>query len=160
GDGGLATSAVLIGPAGLAVDGNGNLFIADSYNNRVRKVGPDGVITTIAGNGAMGFSGDGGSALNAQLQFPIGVALDGAGNLLVLHFGYARVRKVSANGTITTVAGGNGSGFFGDGGPATSAGFTNPFALAMDSANNLYIADTGSNRIRKVSPDGTIVTAV
>jgi uncharacterized protein (TIGR03437 family) len=157
GDGGPATKATLIGPAGLAVDGAGNLFIADSYNNRVRMVGPDGIITTIAGSGAAGFSGDGASALNAQLSFPIGVALDATGNLLILQLG--RVRKVSADGTITTIAGNSNAGFSGDGGPAISAGFRNPFAIATDSANNVYIADTGNNRVRKISPDGTIVTA-
>src|SRR6185295_10157873 len=99
GDGGPATKAVLAGPAGIAVDGSGNLFIADSFNNRVRKVSPDGSITTVAGNGANGFSGDGGSALDAQIAFPIGLVLDGAGNLFVLQLGYTRIREISANGT-------------------------------------------------------------
>jgi sugar lactone lactonase YvrE len=160
GDGGPATTAVLLGPAGLAVDGNGSLFIADSLNNRVHKVTPDGVITTIAGSGAGGanaFSGDGGSALNAQLSFPIGVALDGVGNLLILQIA-GRVRRVSADGTISTIVGSKSPGLSGDGGPATSAGFTNPFAITTDSSNNVYIADTANNRIRKIAPDGTIIT--
>jgi uncharacterized protein (TIGR03437 family) len=158
GDGGPATSAVLVGPAGLAVDDEGNLFIADSYNNRVRKVAPDGTITTLAGNGTPGFSGDGGSATEAQLGFPIGVALDGAGNLSVLQLQWARVREISPGGTIRTVAGGQSPGFSGDGGPATSAAFANPFAIATDPAGNLYIADTANNRIRRVSPSGIILT--
>ncbi len=160
GDGGPATSADLVGPAGLAADGNGNLFIADLYNNRVRKVSPDGIITTVAGNGtASGFSGDGGPAVAAQISGPIGVAVDGAGNLLVLQLAYGgRVRVVSADGTIRTVAGGGTFGLSGDGGPATSAGLANPFAMALDAAGNLYIADTANYRIRKISQNGTIAT--
>lgn len=160
GDGGPATSAALVGPAGLVVDGNGNLFIADLYNNRVRKVSPDGIITTVAGNGtASGFSGDGGPAVNAQISGPIGVAVDGAGNLLVLQFYYGgRVLEVSADGTIRSVAGSGTFGFSGDGGPATSAGLANPFAIALDAAGNLYIADTANYRIRKISQNGVITT--
>jgi uncharacterized protein (TIGR03437 family) len=157
GDGGPATKAILAGPAGIALDAEGSLFIADSFNNRIRKVSSDGFIATVAGNGAGGLSGDGGSALDAQINFPIGVAVDDKGNLFVGQF--VGVREVAANGTITTIAGGKSSGFSGDGGPATSASFANAFAIARDSTGNLYIADTANNRIRKISPEGIIVTA-
>ena len=160
GDGGPATGAALVGPAGLAVDASGNLFIADLYNNRVRKVSPDGVITTVAGNGAAyNSSGDGGPAVDAQVASPIGVAVDGAGNLFVLQLGYSgRVREVSPDGTISTVAGSGLFGLSGDGGPATGAALANPFAMAFDAAGNLYIADAANYRIRKISQSGIITT--
>ena len=148
GDNGPATGAQLTA-AGLAVDSAGNLYIADSYNSRIRKVS-NGVITTVVGNGTFAFGGDNGPATSAQLQAE-GVAVDSAGNLYVI--GGPRVRKVS-NGVITTVAGG-GFSLGGDNGPATSAQFNSPGALAVDSANGLYIAD--GYRVRKVS-NGVIAT--
>ena len=164
GDGGPASSATLNFPSGVAVDSDGNLYIADTYNNRVRKVS-GGTITTVAGNGNQGFSGDGGPAVSAALSHPQAVAVDPTGNLYISDTGNIRVRRVS-NGTITTVAGngtvtqsaGNGSpGFNGDGGPATDASFGDPTGLATDSAGNFYIADYTDHRIRKVS-NGTITT--
>jgi uncharacterized protein (TIGR03437 family) len=157
GDGGTATSALLSAPAGVAVDGAGNLFIADSSNNRIRAVSPDGTITTVAGNGSIGQSGDGGPATGAQLNWPLGVAVDGIGNLFIADTGNHRIRTASPNGAIITVAGNGTQGFSGDGGPAVSAQLNYPLSVAVDGAGNLFIAD-GSNRIRKVSPDGIITT--
>jgi uncharacterized protein (TIGR03437 family) len=160
GDNGPATSAQLSYPSGVAADSAGNLYIADQGNNRIRKVS-SGVITTVAGNGTQGFSGDNGPAANAQLYGPEDVTVDSAGNLYITDFGNSRIRKVS-NGVITTVAGsgatgfGNG-GFSGDNGPATNAQLNGPGGVAVDSAGNLYIADGGNSRIRKVS-NGVITT--
>jgi len=153
GDNGPAASAQLLNPQGLALDSAGNLYIADTSNNRVRKVS-NGVITTVAGNGTPGFSGDNGPATSAQLHGPYGVALDPAGNLYITDLGNDRIRKVS-NGVITTVAGNGTQGLSGDNGPATSAQLITPGGLAADSAGNLYIADY--YRIRKVS-NGVITT--
>src|ERR1035437_6563051 len=153
GDNGPPTIAQLNGPSGVAVDAAGSLYIADTYNHLVRKVS-NGVITTVAGNGTQGFSGDNGPATSAQLGFPEGLAVDSAGSLYIADQENNRIRKVS-NGVITTVAGGGTSGL-GDNGPATSAQLT-PSGVAADSAGNLYIADTGNIRIRKVS-NGVITT--
>ena len=151
GDGGPATSAQLHYPEGLAVDRDGNLYIADNGNNRVRRVTPDGIITTIAGGGQ---SGDGGPAVNARVN-PYSLAVDNAGNLFVRDIG--RIRKVTPTGIITTVAGTGIPGFSGDGGPATSARLAGG-GIAADSAGNLFIADQGNHRLRKVSADGIITT--
>ena len=155
GDNGPATSAQLSAPIGVAVDSAGNLYIADSSNDRIRKV-TNGVITTVAGNGTLGFSGDNGPAISATLNAPNGVAVDSAGNLYINDCGNYRIRKVT-NGVITTVAGNGTLGFSGDNGPATSAQLNSPSGVAVDSAGNLYIADFGNNRIRKVS-NGVIAT--
>ncbi len=158
GDGGPATLAQLHDPSGITVDGAGNVFIADYGNNRVRKVTPNGVISTIAGNGTQGFSGDGGPAASAQLYYPWGVAVDAAGNLFIGDWGNSRVRKVTPGGVISTVAGNGAEGFSGDGGPAASAQLRHPYGVALDGAGNLLIADCGNNRVRKMTPDGVIST--
>jgi uncharacterized protein (TIGR03437 family) len=155
GDNGPATSAQLYSPQGVAVDSDGNLYVADPGNNRIRKVS-NGVITTVAGNGTPGFSGDNGPATSAQLNRPQGVAVDSAGNFYVADRNNNRIREVS-NGVITTVAG-NGTYFCcGDNGPATSAQLRHPSGIAVDSADDLYIADTYNNRVPKVS-NGVITT--
>jgi uncharacterized protein (TIGR03437 family) len=156
GDGGPATEAVL-SPSGVAVSNPGDIFIADTGYSRIRRVSPGGIITTVAGNGTRGFSGDGGPATDAQLNGSLGVALDGAGNLFVLDGNNNRIRKVSPSGIITTVAGNGSRGFSGDGGPATDAQLWFPEGIAVDSDGNLFIADHANYRVRKVS-NGVITT--
>ena len=162
GDGGPATSATLNVPASVMFS-NGNLYIADSSNQRIRKVSSNGTITTVAGSGGPGgFSGDGGPATSAALNFPLGMAMDGLGNLYFADGGNNCVRRIAPNGVITTVAGnGNGTGgFFGDQGPATSATLNIPEDVAIDVANNLLIADSANNRIRKVVVSSGIISTV
>jgi uncharacterized protein (TIGR03437 family) len=150
GDGGPATSASLSQPQAVAVDANGDLYIADSNNNRIRRVRA-GVITTVAGNGVSGFSGDGGAATSAQLRLPSGVALDGSGNLYIADTLNHRIRRVAPSGTISTVAGIGVGAFLGDGGAATAAALNSPRGLAADAAGNLYIADRLNHRIRRIA---------
>jgi uncharacterized protein (TIGR03437 family) len=162
GDGQAATAAQLYQPHGIALDAVGNLFIADQYNHRIRKVSASGTITTVAGGGsAIGGLGDGGQATDASLDYPRAVAVDAVGNLFIADYGHYLVRKVTVAGTITTVAGNGsaniGTGPTGDGGPATRA-IVAPSALAVDASGNLYIADPINNRVRKVSADGIITT--
>jgi sugar lactone lactonase YvrE len=156
GDGGPATRAQLSFPKDVAPDGSGNIYIADSGNNRVRVVSPSGIITTVAGAGVAGYSGDGDLATNAQLSLPSGLALDTAGNLYVADTNNFRIRKISTSGIITTIAGNGTRGHSGDGGPATSAQLDYPTGLKIDTAGNLYIGDRGA--VRMVSPDGIITT--
>ncbi len=162
GDGGAATGAMLRGPNSVAVDNAGNLYIADTYNNAIRKVtASTGVITTFAGDGQFGYSGDGGPAVAAQLNGPNSVALDGAGDLYIADAGNARVRLVSAStGIITTVAGNGSFVFSGDGGLATSAGLGQPNGLALDKAGNLYIASANGGRVREVVLSSGIIATV
>ncbi len=159
GDGGPAEEARLSFPVGVALDSAGNLYIADRNNQRIRKVDAAGIISTVAGNGTAGFGGDGGPALQARLNFPSGVAADGAGNLYIADRNNRRVRRVDAAGVISTVAGNGTAGFSGDGGPALQARLNNPQGVALDSAGNLYIVDTSNQRIRKVDTAGVISTA-
>jgi hypothetical protein len=160
GDGGSATAASLYNPYGVAVDSGGNIFIADTGNNRIRKVTPQGIISTFAGTGVAGFSGDGGPATSAAFDSPRGLAVDSTGNLLIADVYNNRIRKVTPAGIITTVAGGAGFSLTtsGDGGAATSAYLSLPTAVATDSAGNLYIAETYNYRVRKVAPNGIIST--
>ena len=158
GDGGPAIRAQLDAPSGVAVDGEGNLYIADASNHRIRKVDSIGTITTIAGTGEQGFGGNGGSASQAHLFFPTGVAVDGAGNLYIADVGNHRIRKVDSTGTITTIAGTGERGFGGPGGPAVQAQLDAPSGVAVDEAGNLYIADQYNHRIRRVDSTGTITT--
>ena len=159
GDGGPAVFAALDGPQGVSTDAAGNLYIADTVNNRIRKIAAGGGISTIAGSGTAGFCGDGGTALNACVNLPIGsIASDGASNLYFADRDGNRVRRISPDGTISTIAGNGQPGFSGDGGPAILASLLAPTDIAIDSAGNLYIADGGNNRVRMVSPDGTIAT--
>jgi sugar lactone lactonase YvrE len=180
GDGGPATEARFDGPGGTAVDAAGNLYIADLFNHRIRKVSPDGLITTVAGSGPSGAgngasTGDGGFATEARLNGPMGLALDRSGNLYFAEAGdptsffaaagnpnFAkqgyRVRKVSAVGIISTVAGSDAPGYAGDGGPATQARLSTPHSVVVDSAGNLFISDRDNGRIRKVDANGRIST--
>ncbi len=158
GDGGPATSASMTYPYGVAVDGSGNLYIADSNNYRVRMVNSAGIITTAAGNGTYGYSGDGGPATGASIRSPYGLAVDGSGNLYIADSTNYRIRKVSTSGTITTVAGNGSSGFSGDGGSATSAVMTSPYGVAVDASGNIYIEDSSNYRVREVNAAGTIAT--
>jgi sugar lactone lactonase YvrE len=158
GDGGLATNAELSVPSGVALDASSNLFIADQGNMRIRKVGADGIITTVAGNGAEGYSGDGGAATNAELDNPVGVAVDASGNLFIVDLLNALIRKVGADGIISTAAGNGAYGYSGDGGPATKAELGGPRGVAVDASGNLFIADQNNERIRKVGTNGIITT--
>ncbi len=159
GDGGFATDALLNFPVGVAVDSAGNIFFTDAANDRVRQINTLGMISTVAGNGIPGFSGDGGFALNAQLNLVgSGLAVDAAGNLYIADTANNRIRKVNSGGIVTTVAGNGQGGFSGDGGPATSAALSLPSGVAVDSVGNLYIADSNNWRVRKVDKAGIIST--
>ncbi|MFE7622557.1 RICIN domain-containing protein [Streptomyces sp. NPDC057509] len=158
GDGGLATAARLNRPTGVAVDGDGVLYIADYSGHRVRKVGTDGKISTFAGTGSGTFGGDGGRAISAQLRSPYGVAVDGEGNLYIADRGNHRIRKVKPDGNISTIAGTGSAKFSGDGGPAAEAALNTPFAVVADSTGALYIADYGNHAVRKITADGGIST--
>jgi sugar lactone lactonase YvrE len=177
GDGGPAINALFNGLGGVVVDSSGNLYITDGFNSRVRKVSPSGIITTVAGNGTRGYSGDGGPATSASLSYPAALAVDSAGNLYFADgsapfsgFQTTRIRKVSFDGIISTIAGTAVAGYSGDGGPATSAQVGLVDGLALDRGGNLYFTDTewtpvvGTNsevahpRVRKIS--GGIITTV
>ncbi len=160
GDGGQATAAELKGPTGIAFDISGNLYVVDRSNNRIRKITTTGVITTIAGNGIQGFSGDGGQATAAEFHLPWGIALDLIGNLYIADASNHRIRKINTAGIITTVAGNGTQGFGGDGGQATAAKLNFPCGITTDIAGNLYIADGQNNRIRLVNTTGIIITVV
>ncbi len=160
GDGGPATAAELKGPFGVTPDSAGNLYIQDTLNARIRKVDPTGTITTIAGNGTPGYSGDGGPATAAELSLNQGARFDASGNLFVADCGNGAVRKIDTAGIITTVAGNGTDGFSGDGGPATAAQLSCPSGVAIDTAGDLFIADYLNNRIRKVDAATGIITTI
>jgi uncharacterized protein (TIGR03437 family) len=157
GDGGAATSAQLWRPSGVAVDRAGNISIADTANRRIRKVDTEGKITTLAGTGDFGSSGDGGPAVNATMEAPVDVTVDVAGNVYFADQDANTVRKISPAGIITLLAGNNTFGFSGDGGPATSASMAGPYSITIN-GGNAYISDYGNHRIRKVDANGVITT--
>ena len=161
GDQGQATSAILRQAEGLTSDLSGNLYIADAVGHRVRVVSPAGVIRTLAGTGVRGFSGDGGPAIEAQLDSPYGILLDPRGNLLVADLGNSRVRWIAPDGTITTIAGGGKmpAGGLNEGSSATVLALNAPRNLAMDSAGNLYISDFGAHRVYRLDRGGSLTTA-
>jgi uncharacterized protein (TIGR03437 family) len=158
GDGGPAAAAQLSAPASMVLDTVGNLYIADTGNNRVRKVSVSGAITTAAGNGAAGYSGDGGPATSAMLNGPQGLAADADGNVYIADTGNNIIRKLLPDGTIISIAGNGNAAFFGDGGPANSAALHSPKGLWNAGGGYIFIADTGNDRIRELQPNGTIIT--
>jgi RHS repeat-associated protein len=158
GDGGLATEAEISSPYGLVVDSKGNMYVSSFGTHKIRKIDTNGIITTYAGTGTIGFSGDGGPAALAQFWKPWGLAIDRHDNIYVADSSNHRVRKIDSQGIITTVAGTTSWGFSGDGELATNAELRSPTDVAVDRDGNIYIADTGNRRIRRVTPDGIIST--
>jgi len=152
GDGGAATSAKLNAPDGVAVDSSGNIYIADVNNDVVREVlASTGVISTVAGNGVLGYSGDGGAATSAKLQYPVGLAVDSSGNIYIADSWNFSIREVSAStGDISTVAGNGHNGYSGDGGAATSAMLSKATDVTLDNSGNLYIADIDNQAVRAI----------
>lgn len=156
GDGGPGTSATLNQPSGLAVDSSGSIYIADTNNHRIRRLSNTGILTTVAGTGANAFAGDNGPASLASLSYPVGLAIDSNGDLLIADAGNNRIRKLAnSTGLITTVAG-SAYGSGGDGGQALLASFYFPTGVAVDSGGSIYVADTGNNAVRKISSNGVI----
>lgn len=161
GDGGQATAAQVWGPQGICTDTAGNIYFGDVLNRRVRKITVStGIITTIAGNGSMGYSGDGGSATNARFHYPTGLLIDNAGNLLVSDIGTHTVRKITAAGIVSTIVGIGSAGYSGDNGSATNALLNQPAEIAMDSRDNLFIADHLNNVVRKIDAISGVITTV
>src|SRR6185437_1974019 len=147
GDGGQATAAQMKQPQQSALDANGNLYVADRANNVIRKISSTGIISTVAGNGTAGFSGDGGAATAAKMNVPLALAFDATGNMYICDGNNQVIRKVTTAGTISTIAGTQGaSGFSGDGGAATAAKFSNPQVVAADASGNVYVADGNNHR--------------
>lgn len=158
GDGGAAREARLSSPQAVALDAEGNLYIADTENHRIRMVNRAGIITTVAGTGVAGFNGHVRQALEAQLNRPSGLAFDSLGWLIFSDTGNHRICRLIPPGLVVTIAGGNSAGFSGDGGPAYQAQFHSPRALAVDAQDNLYVGDTGNHRIRRIRLSGTVTT--
>ncbi len=158
GDGGPATDAQLNYPAGIAFDAAGNSYIADYYNNKIRKINSSGIISTFAGTGTMGYSGDGSAASSAKLNTPARVVVDVNGVVYIDDYGNNRIRKVNSVGVISLVAGNGASASSGDGNQATAASLTGPVGLFVDAGNTIYIADWGGNRIRRIDASGIINT--
>ena len=158
GDGGPATAATLSEPYGVAMDTAGSLYISDRDNNRIRKVDPSGVITTIAGNGRFEPPHDGVLGPQSSVRFPLGIIVDPDGNVLFADGDNKRIRRIDGRGIITTIAGTGENKATGDGGPATKAGLADPENMVFDAAGNLYITDTVSNTLRRIDSHGVITT--
>ncbi|MET7389862.1 hypothetical protein ACFYPT_35845 [Streptomyces sp. NPDC005529] len=158
GDGGPAIHAELNTPWGVAVDAGDAVYLADSFNHRIRRITPDGTITTLAGTGHARFSGDGGPAIHAELNFPHDVAVGSDGSVYVADRDNHRIRRITPNGTITTLAGTGQAHFSGDGGPAVQATLNAPSSVAVDGDGTVYVADRDNHRIRRITPDGIIAT--
>jgi sugar lactone lactonase YvrE len=159
-EGNPAVTALLAYPHDVVVDKEGNLYIADTYNHRVRKVNTQGIITTVAGDGNEGYGGDGGPAIAAKFNNPEGLAIDSKGNLYIADRDNHRIRKVDTRGIVTTVAGNGNEGYSGDEGFAVAAKLNDPTGIAIDNTGNVYIADMDNHRIRKIDSDGVITTVV
>jgi len=157
GDGGPASAALFMQLDGIAVAADDTIYVSDSLAHRVRRI-QGGIITTVAGTGATGLSGDGGPGTAATLHWPTALALDAAGNLYIADTFNHAIRRLAVDGTITTVAGTGVEGGSGDGGPALAAQISQPFGVAVDEDGTLYIADRGNFKIRRVAPDGVIST--
>lgn len=160
GEGGVATLAELNYPNSVVADAAGNVYISDATNNRIRKVNPSGIISTFAGTGVSGYSGDGGSATSAKLNNPNGITIDNSGNIYFADNANNVIRKINNSGVISTICGTETAGYSGDGGPALSAKLKNPSDLAIDASGNIYIADNGNYVVRVINPSGTISTFV
>ena len=158
GDGGPAARARTAGNAGMAIDGDGNLFIAERATHRIRRIDTQGIVSTVAGTGVIGGAGDGGNALIAQLNQPVDVDVDGLGAVLIAELGGNRVRRIAQDGTIDTLAGTGVPGGRGDGGPATEAELNGPQAVMADSDNAVFVGDWNNRRVRRIAPDGRIET--
>jgi uncharacterized protein (TIGR03437 family) len=158
GDNVPATTTALSSPRGVAFDAQGNMYIAERFNHRIRRVSAGGIITTAAGTGAAGFSGDGGPAANAQLNQPEDVWVDAGGTLYIADSSNHRIRRVTPSGTISTVAGVGSFGFSGDGGAATGAQLNRPTSLVVDAGGNIFVADSSNHRIRRIAVNGSIST--
>jgi hypothetical protein len=158
GDGGPATSAYFSHAEGITIDGSGNIYIADNGNHSIRKINTSGIITTIAGTGTAGFSGDGGPAVSAQISWPHDVITDLSGNIYFTEESSHRIRKIDPSGILTTVVGNGTAGFSGDGGPANIALIKMPMGMATDGFGNIYFCDYGNSKIRKINTSGIIST--
>jgi Secretion system C-terminal sorting domain/Bacterial Ig domain len=158
GDGGPATAAELYNPTAIAIDGTGNIYICDVTNRRIRKVNTLGIISTIAGNGTYGYTGDGGMATDAEIKLPSGIVLDASGNIFIADNGCNVIRKINTAGIISTIAGTGIAGYGGDGMPATAALFNGPCYIAIDMAGNLFVPDVSNRRVRKIDAMGIIST--
>ncbi len=156
GDGGQASAAQISNPCGISIDKLGNIFIVDNGNGRIRKIDVTGMISTYAGDGTNGFSGDGGLATLAQLYYPNSVATDAAGNIYFSDNNNHRIRKVTTSGIISTIAGNGVQGFLGDGGPAINARLNHPTGIAVDTAGNVYFSDEFNHRVRVMVPSNNI----
>jgi sugar lactone lactonase YvrE len=151
---GVATSAQFNNPSGVCTDAAGNIYVADRENHRIRRIDGSGNVTTYAGTGTAGFNN--GVATSAQFDFPSGVCADAAGNIYVADFGNNRIRRIDGSGNVTTYAGTGTAGF--NNGVATSAQFSTPYGVCADAAGNIYVADFGNNRIRRIDGSGNVTT--
>jgi hypothetical protein len=158
GDARVATTAALYEPQYAATDSAGDIYVADYLDHRIRKVSTTGTISTVVGTGIAAFGGDGGPATSARINLPAGVVVDTHSNLIFCDSGNNRIRKVSAAGIVTTIAGTGVAGFSGDGGLATTAKIHEPYGLSIDSAGNLFFSDRKNQRIRKIDTLGIIHT--
>lgn len=160
GDGGQATAAELEYPYGIAIDLTGNIYFTDGGSGTIRKINIAGIITTIAGNGSFGYSGDGGPATSAEMRIPGGIAINNSGDIFFTDWASKVVRKINNMGIITTIAGNGVVGNTGDGGEATNATLNAPNGVNLDGAGNIYISDNFANVVRKVDASGIISTVV